>query len=51
MTASTFTRLLWLPTFQMMGADRMILISDSMRATGMLLDGQYNLGGLDVKRR
>ena len=27
-------------TFQMMGADRMILISDSMRATGMP-DGQY----------
>lgn len=35
-------------TFQMMGADRMILISDSMRATGMT-DGQYTLGGLDVK--
>lgn len=35
-------------TFQMMGADRMILISDSMRATGMQ-DGQYTLGGLDVK--
>lgn len=35
-------------TFQMMGADRMILISDSMRATGMP-DGQYTLGGLDVK--
>nr|WP_288786950.1 N-acetylglucosamine-6-phosphate deacetylase [uncultured Blautia sp.] len=35
-------------TFQMMGADRMILISDSMRATGMS-DGQYTLGGLDVK--
>ncbi len=33
-------------TFQMMG-DRMILISDSMRATGMP-DGQYTLGGLDV---
>ena len=32
----------------MMGADRMILISDSMRATGMP-DGQYTLGGLDVK--
>ena len=31
-----------------MGADRMILISDSMRATGMP-DGQYTLGGLDVK--
>lgn len=35
-------------TFQMMGADRMVLISDSMRATGMP-DGQYTLGGLDVK--
>ena len=34
-------------TFKMMGADRMILISDSMRATGMP-DGQYTLGGLDV---
>lgn len=33
--------------FQMMGADRMILISDSMRATGMP-DGRYTLGGLDV---
>lgn len=33
--------------FKMMGADRMILISDSMRATGMP-DGQYTLGGLDV---
>ena len=32
----------------MMGADRMILISDSIRATGMP-DGQYTLGGLDVK--
>lgn len=29
------------------GADRMILISDSMRATG-LSDGTYSLGGLDV---
>ena len=35
-------------TFQMMGADRMILISDSMRATGMP-DGQYTFGGQDVK--
>lgn len=35
-------------TFQMMGAECMILISDSMRATGMP-DGQYTLGGLDVK--
>lgn len=34
-------------TFEMMGEDRMILISDSMRATGMP-DGQYTLGGLDV---
>lgn len=33
--------------FKMMGADRMILISDSMRATGMA-DGRYSLGGLDV---
>ena len=37
-------------TFKMLGADRMILISDSMRATGMP-DGQYTLGGLDVKVR
>lgn len=35
-------------TFRMMGEDRMILISDSMRATGMP-DGQYTLGGQDVK--
>ena len=34
-------------TFQMMGAERIILISDSMRATGMP-DGRYTLGGLDV---
>lgn len=34
-------------TFQMMGADRIILISDSMRATGMP-DGRYLLGGLEV---
>lgn len=34
-------------TFAMMGAERMILISDSMRATGMP-DGTYTLGGLDV---
>ena len=33
--------------FKMMGADRMILISDSMRAAGMP-DGSYTLGGLDV---
>lgn len=35
-------------TFRMFGAKRMILISDSMRATG-LEDGVYTLGGLDVK--
>ena len=34
-------------TFEMFGADRMILISDSMRATG-LTDGKYTLGGQDV---
>lgn len=34
-------------TFKMMGDDRMILISDSMRATGMS-DGRYTLGGLEV---
>lgn len=34
-------------TFKMMGADRMILISDSMRATGMP-NGRYLLGGLEV---
>ena len=34
-------------TFKMMGEDRMILISDSMRAAG-LPDGQYTLGGQDV---
>ena len=33
--------------FQMMGADRMIFISDSIRAAGMP-NGQYTLGGLDV---
>lgn len=37
-------------TFQMLGKERMILISDSMRAAGML-DGEYTLGGLDVKVR
>ena len=31
----------------MIGADRIVLISDSMRATGMP-DGRYSLGGLDV---
>ena len=34
-------------TFKMLGEDRMILISDSLRATGMP-DGQYTLGGLAV---
>lgn len=34
-------------TFEMFGPDRVILISDSMRATG-LTDGQYTLGGQDV---
>ncbi|OUP83297.1 N-acetylglucosamine-6-phosphate deacetylase [Lachnoclostridium sp. An169] len=34
-------------TFAMFGADRIILISDSMRAAG-LSDGQYTLGGQDV---
>lgn len=33
--------------FKMMGADRMILLSDSMRAAGMP-DGRYLLGGLEV---
>ena len=34
-------------TFAMFGAERMILISDSMRATG-LEDGEYTLGGQPV---
>lgn len=34
-------------TFAMLGADRICLISDSMRAAGMP-DGSYTLGGLDV---
>ena len=34
-------------TFKMLGADRIILISDSMRATGMP-DGRYTLGGLEA---
>lgn len=33
--------------FKMLGADRIALISDSMRATGMA-DGRYTLGGLEV---
>lgn len=35
-------------TFRMLGDDRIIFISDSMRATGMP-DGRYMLGGLEVK--
>lgn len=34
-------------TFKMLGGDRIIFISDSMRATGMP-DGLYTLGGLEV---
>lgn len=34
-------------TVKMLGEERMVLISDSMRATGMP-DGTYTLGGLDV---
>lgn len=34
-------------TFRMLGAERIVLISDSMRATGMP-DGEYTLGGLAV---
>lgn len=34
--------------FQLFGKERMILISDSMMATGMA-DGDYSLGGLPVK--
>ena len=37
-------------TFSMFGADRIVLISDSMMATGMD-DGEYSLGGLSVKVR
>lgn len=35
-------------TFSMLGEERILLISDSMRAAGMP-DGDYTLGGLDVK--
>jgi len=35
-------------TFEMFGQDRVVMISDSMRATG-LSDGLYTLGGQDVK--
>lgn len=37
-------------TFKMFGADRMILISDTMRAAGMP-DGAYTLGGQDVTKK
>ncbi len=37
-------------TFDMMGPERMILISDSLRSAGMP-DGQYKLGGLDVIKK
>lgn len=36
--------------FKMLGAERIVLISDSMRAAGMP-DGTYTLGGLDVNVR
>lgn len=36
--------------FKMFGADRMVLISDSMRACGMK-DGDYELGGLPVIKK
>lgn len=36
--------------FRMIGADRMILISDSLRATGMP-DGEYELGGETVVKK
>ena len=35
-------------TFEMFGEDRIVMISDSMRATG-LSDGEYTLGGQAVK--
>lgn len=35
-------------TFQLFGADRMVLISDSLRATGMP-DGQYPFGGQEIE--
>ncbi len=36
--------------FNMIGADRMVLISDSLRCTGMP-DGQYDLGGQQVNKK
>ncbi len=35
-------------TFEMFGDDRIVMVSDSMRATG-LQDGEYTLGGQSVK--
>lgn len=37
-------------TFRMIGAERMILISDSLRSTGMP-DGQYELGGQAITKQ
>lgn len=37
-------------TFEMLGPDRVILISDSLRATGMT-DGEYELGGLPTIKK
>lgn len=37
-------------TFEMMGSDRVILISDSTRSTGMP-DGEYELGGLPTVKK
>lgn len=37
-------------SFQLMGRERMILISDSLRATGMP-DGRFMLGGQEVEKR
>ena len=50
MTVCIFTRRLSGQHFAMFGAKRMILISDSMRATG-LEDGEYTLGGQAVTVR
>ncbi|SBW07331.1 N-acetylglucosamine-6-phosphate deacetylase [uncultured Eubacteriales bacterium] len=36
--------------FKLFGADRVVLVSDTMRAAGMA-DGQYTLGGQDVTKR
>ncbi len=36
-------------TFKLFGADRVVLVSDTMRAAGMP-DGQYTLGGQDVTK-